>query len=496
MPVMNAVRLNSGTPTVRAPNVYQVRKSVTRPRCLRSVRLTVDARLLAVIEIAAGGGDTGLTKNETGAEAPVRVNRRAALTGLGVLAAAGAGTAFGATRAQPGAGGAVATVQQPVSTGGPPPPWGPRARDLPARVGPLTATTRPPAVQVSGANAPSALPDPVSLTEASPLLTVLGARLTRALDPQAALPDSVSPISANSFQPYAVEFDTDAPMLEFGYRAVGGRYRIWIDDQPTVLTPVEDAGGGAFFRTLVTFGDRALRHVRFEVDGTRFTEVVVGRADTVLPAPRRGLRAVIVGDSFVEGTGAAARFTGFAPTLGRLVGWGDVWASGSGGTGYLTSGPGTGTYTGRVAYRDRIAADCLAFSPQVVMVTGGRNDSRLPQREVQAEALALFSRIRADLASAQLIVTSVFPASAVEAQSRELRAVSDAISTSAEAAGAVFLDVMGPNAYITGDGRDQAPTGRGNSDVLTSADGVHPTQLGHEVLARALLQRYAVTLPV
>ena len=51
------------------------------------------------------------------------------------------------------------------------------------------------------------------------------------------------------------------------------------------------------------------------------------------------------------------------------------------------------------------------------------------------------------------------------------------------------LDVMGAHAYITGNGDAGAAFGSSNADVLTSADGVHPTQAGHDELARQPLLR-------
>jgi lysophospholipase L1-like esterase len=38
------------------------------------------------------------------------------------------------------------------------------------------------------------------------------------------------------------------------------------------------------------------------------------------------------------------------------------------------------------------------------------------------------------------------------------------------------------------------PEGTGNADVLTSADGVHPTQAGHDELGRLLFERLRAQL--
>jgi lysophospholipase L1-like esterase len=47
---------------------------------------------------------------------------------------------------------------------------------------------------------------------------------------------------------------------------------------------------------------------------------------------------------------------------------------------------------------------------------------------------------------------------------------------------------------LTGNGNAGSPTGTGNADVLTSADGVHPTQAGHDELGRQLFERLRAQL--
>jgi lysophospholipase L1-like esterase len=142
-----------------------------------------------------------------------------------------------------------------------------------------------------------------------------------------------------------------------------------------------------------------------------------------------------------------------------------------------------------VPYRGRVRNDVLAWRPDVVVVTGGRNDSGFSAVRERAEATALFRQIRAALPHVVLIVTSAFPASQAEARNARLLALSEAIRAGSVGLADHYLDVMGNHAYITGNGDAGAPSGSGNADVLTSADGVHPTQAGHDELARQLFLR-------
>jgi lysophospholipase L1-like esterase len=368
----------------------------------------------------------------------------------------------------------------------------PRARDLPGEAGLPTVAARPPQLTLSPANAATTIPSPVDLTESSRLLVTRGAHLSRRVDPLSAHSDSITPISSTAFQAYSIEISTDAPVLEIGFRAVGGRYRVWVDGHPTSLAPTSAPRDGAFYRLKVRFPSRGTRAVRFESDESRFTRFTVSTTDGVVPARAAGQRAVVIGDSFAEGARADARFLAFGQTLCYLSGWTDCWVAGSGGTGYLATGA---SFPNRVKYRDRIVNDLTKWRPDVVVVTGGRNDGRFPPAQEQAEALALFRQIRSALPTSLLIATSLFPSGRDEATSRTFVALSNAIRSSSSGLADYYLDVVGSHAYITGNGDAGAPTGSGNADVLTSGDRVHPTQAGHDELARQLFRRFRSQLP-
>ena len=325
-----------------------------------------------------------------------------------------------------------------------------------------------PAVQLGPANGAATVTGQ-TLLSTDPRLYVRGAHLSRQVDPTSDHSDTISPVSSRSFQAYNVVIATDAPVIDVRFRGTAGHYRVWVDGVPQSVLPAPS--GGAYYHATITFPSRAMRNVRFEVDTSRFISMSVGKGDVVATARHSATRAIVLGDSYTEGSGATAKFTAFPSRLCRLEGWGDCWASGSGGTGYLA----VGTIVGRVAYGDRLASDVLPWHPDVVVVTGGRNDNgKGTPAQVQAAATDLFAHIRAGLPGARLVVTSPFPASTAEATSPSLTAIGDAIRAAAEVAGAQYVDVMGPSSYIIG------------STGLVGPDGVHPTQAGHDRLADVL----------
>ena len=353
----------------------------------------------------------------------------------------------------------------------------------------LTPAPNPPTLTVSLSNAASVVPNPITITETSPYALVRGAHLTRSIDSLTAISDSTTPVSSNSFQTYSVEIDTDSAKLDVRFRGAGIRYRIWIDGHPISVNPTVAPNGG-FYRVTMTFPSRQLHQIRYESDATRFNSFTVSKTDSLIVPPKPIIRAIIVGDSFAEGTGANGRFNAFGQTLCTTSGWDDCWVDGSGGTGYLNNGA-TG-YVGRATFRQRIVHDVLQYNPSVIVIAGGKNDMLYPPSQVHDEALALFKQIRQSLPNVNLIVTSPFPSSGPQAQSSTYASFNSAVKSASTGLADKYLDITGVNAYITGTGNTAHPNGTGNADLYTGPDGVHPAAAGHDMLGSTLHDRYVI----
>lgn len=367
----------------------------------------------------------------------------------------------------------------------------PDSKNIPENVGVMAS---PPTITQSTGAVSGLIASPVSrfYTTYPHLFLVTGAALMA--HPSAAdvwVPGNVTPSDSVNFSgqflAWKLEFYTDAPVFELQTRRVGGNFRIYVDDKLVSVTPTSQPTGGAIERTVVDFssvGGRAVRKIGVEGQEMQFKGLSIGAIDSVWPALRRAPLLAVLGDSYVEaGNYATAKYTSFAWRAAQMLGW-RIAASGSGGTGYLkTSGV-------RVKYRDRWRNDLGQLSPDVVVVTGGRNDNgSFSPSNVGAEAALLFADIRSQLPNAKIIAVSPFAASNGETTS--LQAFGAAIQSALSGiSNSHFLDVLSP-ALITGTGKVGATTGDGNADVLIGADAVHPTQLGHDVMGRWLAERIA-----
>ncbi|RZT87894.1 lysophospholipase L1-like esterase [Pseudonocardia sediminis] len=184
-----------------------------------------------------------------------------------------------------------------------------------------------------------------------------------------------------------------------------------------------------------------------------------------------GTRLAVIGDSFsagtVQGGGAARNWT-------ALVGSPRGWAIGNesvGGSGY-TVAP---TDDGRFGAGQLRAT--IAYRPDVVVVEGSRNDASTPPEKVRGATDAVLRVLRTELPRARVLVVGPIWSSA--GPPAPVTACRDAIRAAAAAASVTFADPLAEGWFAD-------PAG------LIGADGVHPTDRGHEVMAdriRAHLDR-------
>lgn len=184
--------------------------------------------------------------------------------------------------------------------------------------------------------------------------------------------------------------------------------------------------------------------------------------------------AVFVGDSYTSGVGGSAEGSGFAERVGQQQNWA-VWNLGRPGTGYLATA--TSPRCGGTVCPDYSGMISLVktYAPDIVVVSGGRNDLLLPDDTQIAAAVERFLlALRAELPDVRIIVTS--PLWDDDAVPARLVTLTEVVRVQARAAGAEFLDLGQPL--------------EGHPELL-APDGVHPNDAGYAVLADTILDRLA-----
>lgn len=273
------------------------------------------------------------------------------------------------------------------------------------------------------------------------------------------------------------EFVTDAPEFELQFYGAGSDHRILVDGEFASTTFVSIPSDGDIWYQKLTFSTRAPRLIRVVgTGGMTFGGVKITALDSVWKSsPPVPLRMICMGDSFTEGIGATNTATSLVPYIGGYLGIEDIWASALGGTGYLQ------TNSGRVKFRDRLASDVIAYSPDIVLTMGGINDNSADAAALQTEVAAYHAALRAGLPDVLNFVLGPW-----NPKGNVVAPVIAAVS-----AGATAGD---PQCYLIDNntvpwqsqtaGNTSSPAGLGNGDVYLSSDDTHPSQAGHQYLAR------------
>lgn len=365
---------------------------------------------------------------------------------------------------------------------------------------PPTVMAAPPTVTVSAANDGTTIPGSVRHDATDTALTWLSAGYVNAT--LAGYANSRQSSNLTSSQPangrLRFEFETDCDQFEIAVQTTASgtipAYRFWVDGQ--LLTAAPQTGltsGAAIYFIKVAFTGRAPRRVTFEGAYLDFIGLWAHPTVTLWASTRPlGPRVVWVGDSFSEGSGGDWWWDSWAMKAGRPLGW-HIIPSAVGSTGYLANGGGGG----KVKYRDRVASDVTALNPDIVVVTGGYNDTgEFTAAQEGDEAALLYAAIKAANPAATLVVCGPnFPTGITAlGTATDFR---DAIKARAVAAGALWVDPVQYPAgasWITGNGKVGLTNGSGNADFYTGTDGVHPSQAGHDYLARRFAGDLAATL--
>ena len=177
---------------------------------------------------------------------------------------------------------------------------------------------------------------------------------------------------------YLIDFEgTD---IEFVNQSSGGAYWIKINDEYIDPVGVTLSADAVVRNIKVTFSARTACRIEFISYFLGLSKVNVDITAGIAPAPIRGPRMIVVGDSF-NGTP-----TSYPRVIADMFGFDDVWNSGVGGTGVVATNSGASQ-----SFEQRFAHDVLAFRPTICWVVGSVNDNSSTPALVSA---ALF-RMRA-----------------------------------------------------------------------------------------------------
>jgi lysophospholipase L1-like esterase len=181
--------------------------------------------------------------------------------------------------------------------------------------------------------------------------------------------------------------------------------------------------------------------------------------------------AAFIGDSYSAGAGSTLEERRFTTRVSVAEGWQEENEA-FGGTGYASSATENGAVAcGQAvcpAYPDVIER-VAKLKPDVVVVSGGRNDVPTEDGKVRSSVSAFFVDLRKALPDTTIYVTS--PVWDYTTPPAKLGQIAGWVKAAAKGVNATYLDIGEPL--------------QGHRNLVAS-DGVHPNDAGHAALATAI----------
>jgi len=283
---------------------------------------------------------------------------------------------------------------------------------------------------------------------------------------------------------WAVEFDYYGQILEpYLYGAAGVKYWYWVDGAPLTAAPAALTAVNTMAWVHIDFGSAAKRRIRIEGHGVNAAFNAVRSGSTVfVTAPDEARPPVLgwVGDSYGDGRKATNEMTGFVRSLGRMLGL-EAWQ--------FPCAGGQGLVVG-ATHISRMPTDLVPIpNLRAVVIQASINDAGGSwSGNVGPAAVAAVSFVKANCPATAGNIAVVSPLavlslSTYQTMSNQIR---DALALAHP--DVPYIDLI-TTPWVSGAGKVGTTTGLGISDVVADADGTHPTQLGHDMLAEILGSR-------
>lgn len=276
-----------------------------------------------------------------------------------------------------------------------------------------------------------------------------------------------------------LEFDFMGDAFTMGHvkLASADKFQMYVDGRPIAATPtaLQQPADGVAVYTKFAWGSVAQRRIRITFP-SNFALIKFGLHNALhsfRAVPKPPFSALILGDSWVEGTGASSTVETTINYLRLLSGW-EIFQAGQGGTGYGVAAADStlGLTTFNSINRIRAIAEA---QPDLVVFAGTSNNDATTTSDLTTYAGAAFDAAAAASPLSKLV--AIGPQNTTGTPSATRLARRDAIKAAADARGIPFVDRLAGN-WITGTGTTAAPGTSGNASLYVYSDGSHLVSAG------------------
>lgn len=293
---------------------------------------------------------------------------------------------------------------------------------------------------------------------------------------------------------FFMDFCTDAQTFEIRFNGdfastTGLDYMMWVDGLPIASSLLKFAASAGKSIVKFAFFARRRRHIAILMDGL-LHQLWIGPNDSIWASAKKlGSRIAFMGDSYtvgIQGSGVCSAIGAYMYRLGLSLGFNDIHCAGQATTGYANP---AANASGKNVFSARVASEIGPIAPDWLFVVGSVNDDTgYSEAQITAGASAVFNSVAAVSPNTKIIVVGAqWPSSAAYAP----RDANEAAVQAAVAAAPNVMRYISLKGAVTGTGNVGTTTGAGGGDIYTAADGVHPTQAGHDFLADWIFERCA-----
>ena len=281
----------------------------------------------------------------------------------------------------------------------------------------------------------------------------------------------------------------------FSFKGTGGKIQINFtkgkEPKKRIGKLVETFPDGSVNSNVLEFGSMGRYIVEFQCDSNVYFGGVLflDRGSTLIkPVANQLPKIAFVGDSFSEPTisdlSNSYQWQGFPQVFSWMTKT-NVEAVAAGGTGYLKQ------FNNRMAASERIKTEVIPREFDVVVIALGINDLFSYRGSELSLVLAeILQTFKLESPKTLVYVVSPFWPRGLSFAPESLLQTNDLLQlTCKEYKGCTYLNLWSSGGYIQGSGTALTPKGDGNADWVTGPDGTHPTILGHQFIARLLLQK-------
>lgn len=182
-------------------------------------------------------------------------------------------------------------------------------------------------------------------------------------------------------------------------------------------------------------------------------------------------RAVFIGDSYTQGTGASAPEKRWVSLVAAAKGWG-FDNLGRGGTGYLSTSDERGCGLSFCPNFGGMIGQAVAAKPSTVVVSGGQNDFTAfnETRPAVIEAInKTYADLRAKLPNTKIVAVGPSTPWGVNP---DVEAYDQAVQDAAKSVGATYVSLINPDVIV---------------DSMLVKDGAHVNDEGHKAIAERVI---------